>query len=217
MKSIQLKIHPCCVLIFFIFSLLFTVFVYSQESVPSAYYGHVSITIPIQPLSERGKEYFAKEGEVAWYGSISRTILSYSDTGHHGGAGIGIHQGYVTARTAFGDYSVIGSIDILSIFNFVPVAFKLLCRCIDINGRYYKQDKAKFLENTLYQVDKTRHAFYKNAQALNLQNAYAADIEYLQAKLYELEIEMMTCSGTKVLCEMQIRKCTIHCKDHYIL
>lgn len=159
------------------------------------------LCIPIRPLSERGISYFERQKRQALEAGFHQHQPLDNQSGftsdQHNGVHVALHQGDITVTTTMGNCTAVGSTDILSIINFIPAAFTVICRCIDINGRYYKQDKAEYLEDMLYEVDKARYTLYTKTDFYGfLQDAYQADIQYLKTKLYELEIKIAAC-GTK--------------------
>ena len=187
-------------ILYLLVSGLLSSFLFGQGELYQVSHGPVSMVIPFQPLSEKGENYFAREQQAlqaAQQGFSIGNASSSSSPGQHNANEISLYQGHIAAHTALGGCAVTGSTDIVSIFNFASAVFKAVCRYVDINGHYYRDDKAEFLENILYQVDKDRYALYKNGYGSNVQGTYAAEIECLQTKIYELEIEIATCTGKK--------------------
>jgi hypothetical protein len=82
--------------------------------------------------------------------------------------------------------------DIFSIINFIPAVYEVVCRCIDINGWYYRHDKAEYSENFLYAVDKARYKIYTQNSS-----DYYADAEYLKTKIYDFEVLIAACGNKK--------------------
>lgn len=162
------------------------------------YVTYNSVPIPIQPLSERGEIYFEQAQRVAeegQHGFISRFPSDEQD-GHrlegHGGVGVSFHQGTFTGKTICDNYAITGGIDIFSIINIIPAVYEAVCRCIDINGWYYRHDKTEYIEDFLYSVDKARHTLYKQKA-----QDYYADAAYLKIKIYDLEVLIAACGHKK--------------------
>lgn len=147
------------------------------------------IPISIQPLSERGRIYFEQEQYFAKVRGISS--VGFKEEVYSNGE-VYLHKGILTTQRDCGNYTVTGATDIFSIINFVPAVYEVVCRCIDINRSYYRHDKAKYIEDFLYAIDKKRHAIYTQGA-----HDYYSDIQYLQTKLYEYEILITACGNKK--------------------
>ena len=144
--------------------LFLSAFVTCQDHVFIVYDQQPDMHIPISPLSERGIIYFEQARRVAeekYHGFVPQVLSAEEDAyklGEYNGVEVGFHQGTFTGKTTGGNYTVTGGTDMVSIINFVPAAYEVVCRCIDINGWHYRHDKAEYIEDFLYAVDRARHA-----------------------------------------------------------
>jgi|GEM_PF-4744395 len=195
MVQFRFSIYRFSAFIFFLFPLLAHIFVCGQEYTDYVSY-HVSI--PIKPLSERGIAYFEKTKWRMKRAQSGCNVFSPEQNGYtseiNGNVTIGMQHGTCTATTTCGQYTVTGGIDILSIISVIPALFEALCRLIDINKKYYKQNKREYLETILYEVDKKRCDIYVGSG--DDYDARQKDVQYLHAKLHELQMMIATC-GTK--------------------
>lgn len=172
-------------LIFFL--LLFGESIFCQQYQQNTLYN--ASRVPIHPFSKKGKALFEQGECVAQYVSTDYGLDQYYRDD------CTIHNGQLVVGGTIGDYRARVGADIIGLLQFIPAFLKAICRTIDINGHYYREDTQDTLEQILYEVDKARHEIY-DAHRYGFGIPYRSDAQYLRTKIYELEIQIAA-SGRK--------------------